>query len=110
MRSSLPSILEGVVDELDGDRFAFVGLSVETTLPREDLARYVDAQGFEWTFAVMTPELLRALSETFGRAIATPPATPHFILRPDSSATALSTGIKTADGLVEALTQAAAGP
>jgi thiol-disulfide isomerase/thioredoxin len=102
------SILRDVVEALDPDEFAFVGLSVETSLSGEDLARYVDAQGFDWTFAVMTPELLRALDDTFGRSVATPPATPHFIIRPDGSVTELSTGIATAERITDALARAAA--
>jgi thiol-disulfide isomerase/thioredoxin len=97
------TILRDVVAERDPDDFAFVGLSVETNLPSEDLARYVDAQGFGWTFAVMTPELLRALVDTFGRSVANPPATPHVIIRPDGTWTELSTGIRSADEISAAL-------
>ncbi len=97
------TILRDVVVERDPDGFAFVGLSVETNLPSEDLARYVDGQGFGWTFAVMTPELLRALVDTFGRSVANPPATPHVIIRPDGTWTELSTGIRSADEISAAL-------
>lgn len=102
------TVLRGVIEGLDPDAFAFVGLSVETALPAGELARYADAQGFGWTFAVSTPELLRALTATFGFSAANPPATPHFIVRPDGTIGELSTGFRSAEQLVAALTEAAA--
>lgn len=83
-----------------GDEVLFVALSVETTLSAAELATYADNQGFDFHFAVMTPEFLQALAAEFGQTIANPPATPHFIIRPDGSFTSLSTGIETADELL----------
>lgn len=75
-----------------GDNVVFIGLSVETTISAADLAAYADKQGFDWTFAVATPDLLQQLTEAFGRTITNPPSTPHFIIRPDGSASELMTG------------------
>ncbi|TVR85878.1 MAG: hypothetical protein EA416_16235 [Trueperaceae bacterium] len=102
------AVLRDVIEGLDPDAYAFVGLSVETALAPSELARYVDSQGFGWTFAVSTPELLRALTATFGFGAANPPATPHFIVRPDGSVGELSTGFRNAEQLVAALSEAAA--
>ncbi len=102
------TVLRDVIAGLDPDAFAFVALSVETALAPSELARYADTQGFEWTFAVSSPELLRALTATFGFSAANPPATPHFIIRPDGSVGELSTGFRSAEQLVAALTEAAA--
>lgn len=102
------TILRDAIAGFEGEGFAVIGLSVETHLRGTDLAQYVDAHGFHWTFAVKTPELLRELTNTFGRAINTPPATPHFIIRPDGSFTELSTGIKSAEEIIDALRKAAA--
>jgi thiol-disulfide isomerase/thioredoxin len=88
---------------IDPERVVFIALSVETDLPRDALARYADTNGFAWTFAVMTPELLRALVHAFGRSVANPPATPHFIVRPDGTATPLATGHHAVEGLVARL-------
>jgi thiol-disulfide isomerase/thioredoxin len=96
-----------VAAALDPDAFVFLGLSVETNLAPAALASYVDAQGFGWTFAVMSPELLAALVDTFGRSVTNPPATPHFIVRPDGSATTLATGYHDVGKLLTALTAAA---
>jgi thiol-disulfide isomerase/thioredoxin len=97
------TILRDVVAELDADSFVFVGLSVETTLPPGELARYADANGFGWTFAVMTPDFLRAFTGVFGRSAATPPATPHVVIAPDGTPGGLSTGLMSADALRAAL-------
>ncbi|MFN2138116.1 MAG: TlpA family protein disulfide reductase [Candidatus Promineifilaceae bacterium] len=83
-----------------GDEVVFVGLSLETTLPSEDLAAYATSNGFDWTYAVMSDEILAALADQFGRAITSAPSTPHFLIRPDGTFTDLSTGINSAAELV----------
>lgn len=83
-----------------GDDVIFIGLSLETTLSDADLAQYQSDQGFDWTFAVMTPEMLQGLADTFGRSITSAPSTPHFVIRPDGSYTELVTGIDPADQIV----------
>lgn len=55
-----------------GDEVTFVALSVETTLKADQLASYAKDQGFDFTFAVMTPEVLRALAAEFGQAVTSP--------------------------------------
>jgi thiol-disulfide isomerase/thioredoxin len=101
------TVLREAVAELDPASFVFVGLSVETNLSPAALAAYADAQGFDWTFAVMSPDMLGALVEAFGRSVANPPATPHVIVRSDGSATDLATGHHGAAQLLAALTAAA---
>lgn len=83
---------------------AFLALSVETTLSDAELARYADEAGFDFTFAVMSPELLRALAADFGQSVATPPATPHFIIYPDGNTSELLTGASSSDTIVAAVT------
>ena len=90
-------------DDATGD-VTFLALSVETTLEPAALARYADEQGFDFTFAVMTPELLRALAGEFGQSIANPPATPHFIRYPDGSSSELMTGFSPPDAVLSAVT------
>lgn len=87
-----------------GENVTFVALSVETTLEPAALAAYADEQGFDFTFAVMTPELLRALASEFGQSIANPPATPHFIQYSDGSRGDLITGFSPPDALLSAVT------
>lgn len=76
-----------------GDDVVFVALSLETTLDPAQLAAYQRDNGFDWTFAVMSEELLGQLADQFGRSITSAPSTPHFIIRPDGTFTELSTGI-----------------
>ena len=92
--------------QLNSDEVVFVALSVETNISDADLAQYADAAGFDWLFAVATPELLQALVGTFDRTITNPPSTPHFIIRPDGSTTALVTGIESPELLIEAINAA----
>lgn len=86
--------------QLPGDDVVFVALSVETTISPEDLAQYADNLGFDWTFAVMSPELLQALADEFGRTVTNPPSTPHFVIRADGSVSELVTGIQSAEEIV----------
>lgn len=89
--------------QLSGDDVVFIALSVETNLAAGDLAQYQQNQGFDWTFAVATPELLQMLADDFSRAILNPPSTPHFIIYPDGTIGDLVTGIESADQLLTSL-------
>jgi thiol-disulfide isomerase/thioredoxin len=90
-----------------GPDVIFIGLSVETTLDNAAMAAYATNEGFEWPFAVASEELLQALVAEFGRTVVNPPATPHFIIRPDGSFTELTTGIESAADLIAQLQAAA---
>jgi cytochrome oxidase Cu insertion factor (SCO1/SenC/PrrC family) len=90
-------------EQLNSANVVFVALSVETDLEAAALAEYADGNGFDWVFAVVTPELLGELAATFGRTITNPPSTPHFIIRPDGTTTPLVTGIESADQIVSQL-------
>jgi hypothetical protein len=70
------------------------------------LAHYADVAGFDWVFAVASPALLQELTATFGHTIVNPPATPHLIIGPDGSTSALSTGFHSAESLIQALSAA----
>jgi cytochrome oxidase Cu insertion factor (SCO1/SenC/PrrC family) len=94
--------------QLSEDETIFIGLSLETNLTDEMLAQYANDQGFDWLFAVMTPEMLQELANAFGRSITSAPSTPHFIISPDGSFTGLITGIDSPEQIVQ-LVQAARG-
>lgn len=93
-------------DSTEGGRYVFVALSLETNLSDGELADYTDNEGFDWTFAVMSADMLRAFVDQFGRSVSTAPSTPHFIIRPDGSFTDLVTGIESADQLTAQLSEA----
>ena len=88
-----------------GDKVTFVALSVETTLKANELASYAKNQGFDFTFAVMTPEVLRALAAEFGQAVTSPPSTPHFVISPDGTTSELLTGFSTTDEIAALVQQ-----
>ena len=84
-----------------GEEALFIALSVEPNIANEALVDYADKQGFQFTFAAMPPEMLQQLAAEYGQTISNPPATPHFIIRPDGSVTDLVTGFEDAGELVE---------
>lgn len=89
-----------LAQETAPDDAVFIALSVETNLSADQLAAYADTHGFDWHFAVMTPEMLQALVDELGRPIANPPSTPHFVIASDGTWTDLVTGIDTPDALI----------
>lgn len=95
--------------ELDPDEFIFLSLSVEDGLANQVLADYAQQYGFDWLFAVATPEMVQALIDHFGRAIITPPSTPHFIISPNGAVTELMTGFHEPADIVTLVKQAAQG-
>ncbi len=91
-----------------GEDVVFVALSVETNVSNDDLKAYTESTGFDWVFAVATPELLQELVALYGQTITNPPSTPHFIIRPDGSTTDLVTGIEGVEAIVSQIKNAQA--
>ncbi len=91
---------------LNDDNFVFISLSVAENVSNEALAAYADREGFDWAFALTPPELLQALTEQFGRAVITPPSTPHFIISPNGITSPLSTGSHNAAEIVNIMQRA----
>jgi cytochrome oxidase Cu insertion factor (SCO1/SenC/PrrC family) len=108
-RQQMSVIRDQVKGQVDPEQVVFVGLSVETNLTTETLAAYTATHGFDWTFAVMTPELLQELATQFGRTVTNPPAVPHFIIGPDGTTSELTTGQQSAQQLLQRLSPAAGG-
>ena len=77
-----------------GEDVIFVALSIEPNIGSEALAAYAKDTGYDLMFAAMPPEMLQALAAQFGQTIANPPATPHFVIRPDGATSDLVTGIR----------------
>lgn len=76
-----------------------VVLSVETNLTQAQMAQYADSTQLPFQFAVMTPDVLRAMVAQFGSSITASPSTPHFIIKADGTTTALQTGFESADDI-----------
>ena len=86
--------LQGVKDataQLEGD-YKIVALSVEDKLPDEDLAKYATTEEFDFTFAVASPEMMRALGEKYGQNVLNPSIGSRFIISPDGQLSELTTG------------------
>lgn len=104
-RAQLTNVRQLISTLKSPDDYVFVSLSVETDLKPEDLAAYVQRTGFDWHFAVLSPQLLADLSAAFGRAITNPPSTPHFVIYPDGTTSALRAGaIDSPEALLTMLT------
>ncbi|MFN2190379.1 MAG: peroxiredoxin family protein [Candidatus Promineifilaceae bacterium] len=106
-RSQLRNVREAK-DQLADENVIFVALSVETNISAGELANYADNEGFDsdWTFAVLSPELLREIAAEFGQSITNPPSTPHFLIRADGTPTGLVTGIDSAGDIINQITAA----
>ena len=92
-----------------GDDVVIVALSVEPNIGDDVLASYADGAGFDMVFAAMPQEMLQALAAQYGQTIANPPATPHFIIRPDGSTTDLVTGIEAPAAIIGQIEAARGG-
>lgn len=97
-RAQLNNVNE-IIAQTDAE-VMYLAISVETNVSAADLQTYAANNGFNMNFAVATPELLTELVGAFGRAIVSPPSTPHFVIRPDGSFTDLNTGSKSVDELL----------
>jgi hypothetical protein len=95
-----------VREQLGDEQYLFISLQIETNVTNEQLAEYADERDFGWTFAVVTLEMLTELTNTFGLTISLPPLTPHFVIHPDGSTSALATGYHDTDALIAELTAA----
>ena len=52
--------VQAAKDQLNREDIVFVAVSVETTISNEELAKYAEAQGFDFVWAVLTAESLQA--------------------------------------------------
>jgi len=99
-RKQQQAILESRKAE-GGEDILVISISVETTLDEKELLDYATAEGFDWPFVVASDDLLKALVEEFGRSLANPPSTPHFLLLPDGTFTDLETGSLSAEEITK---------
>lgn len=92
-RISQGVLRDEVLPQLAGrDDIVFVSVTIETNDTDSNLQTYAQQNGFPWTFAVATPDLLQQWVSTFGNVITNPPSQPHFVIYPDGTTTGLLTG------------------
>lgn len=85
-----------------------MALSVKANIGDEALAAYAADTGYDLLFAAMPPEMLQVLAAQFGQTVSNPPATPHFVIRPDGSTGELVTGVEPTEAILAQVTAAAA--
>ena len=104
-KTNLQGVQEATAELGEGD-YKVVALSVEDSLPDEDLANYATEEGFDFTFAVATPETMRALDAKFGQTALNPSIGSRFIIGPDGEISELTTGKVEPAALVASLESA----
>jgi thiol-disulfide isomerase/thioredoxin len=90
--------------------FVVVALSSEVDLPPATLADYAASNEFPFIFAVMPTEMLQAMVDDLGQAIAVPPATPHLIVASDGTIGEIRTGSESPEDLLALITAAREHP
>jgi thiol-disulfide isomerase/thioredoxin len=105
-RRQLNSNVRPVFEQSDPEQIVFVSFSVAENVTEERLAEYADAQGWQWIFAVASTELTAGITADYGRGVITPPSTPHFIISPTGTLSALHTGFEEADTLLAQINEA----
>lgn len=95
-------------ERLDRARVAWVGIDVETAEDADQLARYSDQNGFDFTYVIADRDMSRALAAEFGDIVLNPPATNVIVIGTDGRVTH-STGHRSADELVELATSNGGG-
>ena len=90
-KKNLQGVKEATTQLGEGD-YKIVALSVEDKLPDEDLAKYAETEEFEFTFAVASPEMMRALGKKYGQNVLNPSIGSRFIISPKGELSELTTG------------------
>ena len=104
-KTNLQGVKEASADLAEGD-YKIIALSVEDKLPDEDLAKYATEEEFDFTFAVASPEMMRALGEKYGQNALNPSIGSRFIISPSGELSDLTTGAIKPGELVASLESA----
>jgi cytochrome oxidase Cu insertion factor (SCO1/SenC/PrrC family) len=88
------------LDELDSPDVIYVSLDVDPNERAGDLAEYARQFGFDWRFAIASPDVARSLAMTFGDQVLSPPSTPLIVLGRDGQVVERHLGGLDADDLV----------
>lgn len=96
---------QGQVKELHGllgerDDFVSIGLDIDSNEDAAKLKDFVEAQGFDWLYAVSPAEVSSELSSLYGDQFLNPPSTPMLAIDRHGVVHPLPFGIKSADELL----------
>ena len=87
-----------------GTDAVFLALSVETDLDAKTVANYAKENGFsDVRFAVMTPEMLGAMDDAYGKSALNPPTTPKIVVNAAGKAGELVTGFESPSEIADRL-------
>ena len=85
------------------DDFVSLGLDIDLNDTSEELLAYTNGYGFDWNYAVATPEVAREIGELYGTQFLNPPSTPMLSIDKTGQVHTLPFGIKRAAELMEQL-------
>jgi cytochrome oxidase Cu insertion factor (SCO1/SenC/PrrC family) len=85
------------------DDFVSVGIDIDLNESADQLKGHAERNGFDWVYAVATPEVAREISDLYGVNFLNPPSTPMLIIDRQGQAHPLPFGLKSAAELHVAL-------
>lgn len=85
------------------DDFVSLGLDIDPNESLQDLKSYVEANGFNWLYAVAPPEMAREIDQLYGSQFLNPPSAPMFIIDRLGQFHPLPFGVKSAAELLAAI-------
>jgi len=85
------------------DDFVSIGIDVDINENLADLKDYTAKNGFDWTYTVATPDVVREMGQLYGDQFLNPPSAPMLIIDRHGTAHPLPFGVKSAADLQKAL-------
>jgi hypothetical protein len=85
------------------DDLVSVGLGIDLQESGEALKAFTGKHGFDWTYAIATPDVAREIGNLYGAQFLNPPSTPMLVIDKQGQAHPLPFGIKSAEALQQAL-------
>ena len=82
-----------------GDDFVSITVGVDPNEDADKVRAHVKRNGFDWLYAVASPEMTRSLIDEFGTMVINAPAAPIIIIDEDGEARLLGRGIKSVEKL-----------
>jgi hypothetical protein len=85
----------------DRDDFVSIGLDIDPNEDADQLKGFVEAQGFDWLYAISPADVSRDLASLYGPQFLNPPSTPIVVIDRHGEAHPMPFGIKNADELLQ---------
>lgn len=85
----------------DRDDFVSIGLDIDPNEDIDQLKGFVEAQGFDWLYAISPADVSRDLSSLYGPQFLNPPSTPIVVIDRHGEAHPMPFGIKSTEELLQ---------